>query len=114
MTRSSFEIDLTLEKTFSGNVLDSFGFECDSERSNASDDSMLSDDSGQDDDCEKTESHVESEQLPHDQPHDNYLISYVLQDVSRILPLSPIGSMVLILTDKSTLVQGQLTARFKT
>ena len=113
MTHSILESDLYLEKTFSGNVLENFGYGCDSELSNASDDRNLSIDSRHDDDCEKTESHLETEQLPHDQPHDSDLISFHLQDVSRIFLLSPMGSIGFIVVDQSPLVQGQLTVRFK-
>ena len=96
MADSICKSDLILEKAFFGERLGESGYGCDSELSSASDECRHSDDSGHNDDCMKIDSHVESEQLPQDQPYDNDLISYYLQDVSRILPLSPMASMVFI------------------
>jgi hypothetical protein len=41
-------------------------------------------------------------------------MSFRLQDVSRILLLSPMGSIGFIVADQSPLVQKQLTVHFKT
>ena len=76
MTPSIFESDFTVEKTFSGNVLESIGYGCESEHSCYSDQGKLSGDSGFWDDLQEADSHVESEQFYDDKPHDNDLMSF--------------------------------------
>ena len=110
MSTATLKKDLFLKGQVSGNVLDGFDFECDSERSYYSDKAELPADSRCGNDWQEANSQVESEHLLREQPYGNDLMLSYLQDVSRIFLLSPMGSIGFIVVDQSPLVQGQMTA----
>ena len=89
MATATLKKDLPLQGRVSGNVLESFGFECDSERSYCSDPEKLSADSRCENDWQEANSQVESEHLLREQPYDRDLMLSYLQDVSRFPLLSP-------------------------
>jgi RNA polymerase primary sigma factor len=89
MSTATLKKNLFLKGQVSGNVLDSFGFECDSENSYYSDEAELAADSRGGNELQEADSQVESEHLLREQPYGNDLMLSYLQDVSRFPLLSP-------------------------